>query len=666
MPKINILPREIYQLIAAGEVVERPSSIVKEMIENSVDAGAKNITVEIKNGGSTYIRITDDGCGIERDEIRKVFISHATSKISEKEDLDAISTLGFRGEAMASISAVAKVELLTKADGEDFGTRYEISGGEETAFDDAGCPRGTTIVVRDIFFNTPARMKFLKKDVTEGNAVAGIVDRMAISHPEISFRFIRDGKQTLITSGNGELDGAIYSVFGKQVSDALIPIDYSYENMRVTGYVSKPSESRKSRAMQFFFINGRLIKSQTAMAALEQAYKNSIMAGRFPMCVLNIEINPSLVDVNVHPAKIEVRFANEKPIFNLIYYSVKSAVENDRSVKTAQFNASAEDIYNLTDIRINSSKVDFFKKKEETPVQQIFKDKPQSAFSELRSSAIKLISDEKTGKKTEEKSFSNTGESINQKTFDFKIQNINNNKPQINKINLDIEFSENNSDVTDNIQQSAENHCKNASVSEILENSVTADDEKSVSFRLIGEAFKTYLIAEIDNELYFIDKHAAHERMNYEQFKAQSTVEVQMLLSPVAVNLSRDEFSVICENAELLVQCGFETEPFGESTIAVRAIPSLVGDADVSDLITEIAQKLLEHKTDITPDKIDWIYHSASCRSAVKAGDKTTPQEQELFIKKLLSMPQIRFCPHGRPVFIKISKYDIEKQFGRV
>lgn len=666
MPKINILPREIYQLIAAGEVVERPSSIVKEMIENSVDAGAKNITVEIKNGGSTYIRITDDGCGIERDEIRKVFISHATSKISEKEDLDAISTLGFRGEAMASISAVAKVELLTKADGEDFGTRYEISGGEETAFDDAGCSRGTTIVVRDIFFNTPARMKFLKKDVTEGNAVAGIVDRMAISHPEISFRFIRDGKQTLITSGNGELDGAIYSVFGKQVSDALIPIDYSYENMRVTGYVSKPSESRKSRAMQFFFINGRLIKSQTAMAALEQAYKNSIMAGRFPMCVLNIEINPSLVDVNVHPAKIEVRFANEKPIFNLIYYSVKSAVENDRSVKTAQFNASAEDIYNLTDIRINSSKVDFFKKKEETPVQQIFKDKPQSAFSELRSSAIKLISDEKTGKKTEEKSFSNTGESINQKTFDFKIQNINNNKPQINKINLDIEFSENNSDVTDNIQQSAENHCKNASVSEIQENSVTADDEKSVSFRLIGEAFKTYLIAEIDNELYFIDKHAAHERMNYEQFKAQSTVEVQMLLSPVAVNLSRDEFSVICENAELLVQCGFETEPFGESTIAVRAIPSLVGDADVSDLITEIAQKLLEHKTDITPDKIDWIYHSASCRGAVKAGDKTTPQEQELFIKKLLSMPQIRFCPHGRPVFIKISKYDIEKQFGRV
>ncbi len=631
MPNINILPKEIYQLIAAGEVVERPSSIVKEMIENSVDAGAEHITVEIKNGGSTYVRITDDGCGIEREQVKKVFISHATSKISNADDLNAIGTLGFRGEAMASISAVAKVELLTKADSEDVGTRYEIAGGEEISIDDAGCPKGTTIVVRDIFFNTPARMKFLKKDVTEGNAVAGIVDRMAISHPEISFRFIRDGKQTLITSGNGDLKSAIYSVFGREVSESLIDVDYTYDNMRVSGYVSKPTASRKSRAMQFFFINHRLVKSATAMAALEQAYKNSIMVGRFPMCVLNIELNPALVDVNVHPAKIEVRFANEKPIFDLIYYGVKSSVEADRSVKEADFSPKLEQIYD-TPSKVNktyTSKIDFFKKKEEPPVQQSFRIQPREEFFQ--------------------KSSSSTLHAPRASYF------------------LDVEYE----DKVEEIPKAEEVHIeevKPAALEEVQESPVTCDekDNKNIDFKLIGEAFKTYLIVEIENELYFIDKHAAHERMNYEQFKAHATVETQMLLSPVAVNLSKDEYTALCDNMDLLSQCGFEAEPFGDSAVIVRAVPSLVGDSDVKDLICEIAEKLLEHKTDITPDKIDWIYHSASCRGAVKAGDNTSPEEQRLFVAKLLSMPNIRFCPHGRPVFIKISKYDIEKQFGRV
>ncbi len=632
MPVINVLPKEIFQLIAAGEVVERPSSIVKEMIENSVDAGAKHITVEIKNGGSTYVRITDDGCGIEREQVKKVFVSHATSKISSADDLNAIGTLGFRGEAMASISAVAKVELLTKADGEDVGTRYEIAGGEEISLDDAGCPEGTTIVVRDIFFNTPARMKFLKKDVTEGNSVAGIVDRMAISHPEISFRFIRDGKQTLITSGNGDLKSAIYSVFGREVSESLIDVDYSYDNMRVTGYVSKPTASRKSRAMQFFFINSRLVKSATAMAALEQAYKNSIMVGRFPMCVLNIELNPALVDVNVHPAKIEVRFANEKPIFDLIYYGVKSAVEADRSVKEADFSPKIEDIYD-TPSKVNktySTKLDFFKKKEEPPVQQTFKIQPSEEFFQSSKSTLHA--------------------------------------PKA-AYNLDVEYEDDyeQKKTVEVINEEVHIETVNAETA-ISDEAVAVDEDKNdnIDFKLIGEAFKTYLIVEIENELYFVDKHAAHERMNYEQFKAQATVEIQMLLSPVAVNLAKDEYNALCENMDLLNQCGFEAEPFGDSAVIVRAVPSLVGDSDVKDLICEIAEKLLEHKTDITPDKIDWIYHSASCRGAVKAGDNTTPEEQRLFVAKLLSMPNIRFCPHGRPVFIKISKYDIEKQFGRV
>ena len=626
MARINVLPKEIYQLIAAGEVVERPSSVVKEMIENSLDARAKNITLEIKNGGSTYIRITDDGCGIERDDVRKVFISHATSKISKKDDLNSIATLGFRGEAMASISA----------ENEEIGTRYEIAGGEELEFDDAGCPNGTTIVVRDIFFNTPARMKFLKKDVTEGNQVAGIVDRMAISHPEISFRFIRDGKQILITSGNGDLKSTVYSVLGKEMSDSLMSVDYSFNDMRITGFVSKPTASRKSRAGQYFYINNRIVKSKTAMAALEQAYKNTIMVGRFPACVLNIELNPAQVDVNVHPAKTEVRFANEKPIFDLVYYAVKTAIENDRTVKEVEFKENpiyrqeSKNVYQNNDNKSFQAKFDFFKKKDEPPSQQVIKTKPREDFWQVEAPKpeYKIARDEKP-------------------------------KP---RVDINIEYEE--------PEEISTAKSKDAPKERDIEKVVITDEKDNENvipnFKLIGEAFKTYLIVEIENELYFIDKHAAHERMNFERFKAQATVETQMLLAPVVVNLTKDEFIAISENVELIKKCGFELEEFGESQIIVRAIPSLVDGDSVKDLMLEIAQKLLEHKTDILPDKIDWIYHSASCRGAVKAGDYTSRQEQEMFVKKLLSMPNIRFCPHGRPVFIKMSKYDIEKQFGRV
>lgn len=636
MARINVLPKEIYQLIAAGEVVERPSSVVKEMIENSLDAGAKNITLEIKNGGSTYIRITDDGCGIERDDVRKVFISHATSKISKKDDLNSIATLGFRGEAMASISAVSKVELLTKAENEEIGTRYEIAGGEELEFDDAGCPNGTTIVVRDIFFNTPARMKFLKKDVTEGNQVAGIVDRMAISHPEISFRFIRDGKQVLITSGNGDLKSTVYSVLGKEMSDSLMSVDYSFNDMRITGFVSKPTASRKSRAGQYFYINNRIVKSKTAMAALEQAYKNTIMVGRFPACVLNIELNPAQVDVNVHPAKTEVRFANEKPIFDLVYYAVKTAIENDRTVKEVEFKENpiyrqeSKNIYQNNDNKSFQAKFDFFKKKDEPPSQQVIKTKPRENFWQVEAPKpeYKIARDE---------------------------------KPKA-RVDIDIEYEE----PEENSTAKSEDAPKQRDIEKVVITDEKDNENFIPNFKLIGEAFKTYLIVEIENELYFIDKHAAHERMNFERFKAQATVETQMLLAPVVVNLTKDEFIAISENVELIKKCGFELEEFGESQIIVRAIPSLVDGDSVKDLMLEIAQKLLEHKTDILPDKIDWIYHSASCRGAVKAGDYTSRQEQEMFVKKLLSMPNIRFCPHGRPVFIKMSKYDIEKQFGRV
>lgn len=682
MPEINILPKEVYQLIAAGEVVERPSSVVKEMIENSVDAGATHITVETKHGGSTYIRITDDGCGIARDQVKKVFISHATSKIKMQEDLNAIGTLGFRGEAMASISAVSKVELLTRADGEPNGTRYEIAGGEEKDLSDAGCPKGTTIVVRDIFYNTPARMKFLKKDVTEGNAVAAIVDSMAISHPEISFRFIRDSKQVLITSGNGDLKSTAYSVFGRDFSSALIPVDYSVNNMRVTGLVTKPFASRKSRAMQYFFINSRLVKSKTAMAALEQAYKNSIMVGRFPGCILNIECDTSFVDVNVHPAKIEVRFANERPVFELIYYGVKSAIQAGDSPKVAEFKPSRQTQPTA------SGKLDFFMKEEDKPKQMTFKQQsnPDLFWNVAASTPNKYNENVKfdSGSNAEVENLNNKPETkietndadepnYSQQSGDGKIggkfhgslgsisfENVENTSlPTVQS--KETESPQDNGSADDKADTQPVSGENEPSIAE--KNAPTAPEIPD--FKVVGEAFKTYIIVEIDNALYFIDKHAAHERMNYEKLKSGTVINSQILISPVVVNLAKDEYGAVCENLDLYKKCGFEIEDFGNSSVIVRECPSILDGEDIKDLVCETAAKLLDGKTDITPEQMDWIFHSTSCRAAVKAGDYTSPYERELFVKKLLSMPNIRYCPHGRPVMIKMSKYDIEKQFGR-
>lgn len=623
MPEINILPKEVYQLIAAGEVVERPSSVIKEMIENSIDAGAKSITVEIKNGGTTYMRITDDGCGIAKSEVKKVFIPHATSKIKYSEDLDKIATLGFRGEAMASIAAVAKVQLLTRTPDEEVGTRYEIAGSQEIEFCEAGCPVGTTICVADIFFNTPARMKFLKKDVTEANAVASVVEKIAVSHPEISFRFIRDGKQTLITSGNGELKDAIYSVFGREFAQSLIPVDYTNNNMRVSGFVTKPSMSRKSRGMQFFFINSRLVKTQTAMAALEQAYRNSIMVGKYPGCVLNIECDSSFVDVNVHPAKIEVRFANEKPVFDLVYYATKSAIEAGDTPVEMRFNKN-----------VQKPAQDFWAKPE-PPVQTTFTHTEKEDFDDAWSVSA----------------------SVGGKDYFSKKEIANESPTQKFSLNIsEIMKAEND-----------EASVQEAKIDEPTEQNIDNASQTCIpDFKLIGEVFKTYILIEMESSLYIIDKHAAHERMNFEKLKSSLEINSQVLLSPVTVRLSADEYNTVLQNIDLYTKCGFFIEDFGNSTVIVRECPSILDGEDVAGLIEETAEKLLDGKTDITPDKLDWILHSASCRAAVKAGDYTSRYEMEIFVKKLLANPDIRYCPHGRPVMIKLSRYDIEKQFGRV
>lgn len=647
MPQIHILPKSVYQLIAAGEVVERPASAIKEMVENSIDAGATRITVEIQHGGSTYMRITDDGCGIARADVPKVFISHATSKIATEEDLNAIGTLGFRGEAMASIGAVARVELLTRTAEAQVGTRYAIAGGEEQSCDDAGCPVGTTVVVRDLFFNTPARMKFLKKDVTEGNAVAGVLDAMALSHPEIAFRLIRDGKQTLVTPGNKDLKSTVYSVFGRELTQSLIPVHYSYNGMELEGYVSSPHASRKSRAMQYFFINGRLVKSRTALAALEQAYKNSMMVGRFPACVLNMTVNTALVDVNVHPAKIEVRFANEKPVFDLVYYGVKTAIETGDSVKEVTFGgAPAADQVGRAypPVGSRSAKIDFFRKKGES-VQTVLQTAPRTDFWQTAQAGVPYRTAPQGEVPVQQASEQSTA----------PVQ-----QPETEKITQPSPAVPANENAEPEAAATPPAEIAPAPAVQVVD-----EDQKAPVFRVVGEAFKTYILVEIENNLYYIDKHAAHERMNFEALRRGAEIHSQLLLAPVTVRLNKAELSAIEEHLDLLQKGGFEVEIFGTDAVLVRAVPAMLDGADIADLICEIAEKLLEHKTDIEPEKLDWIFHSTACRAAVKAGDVTSPAEQRLFVEKLLSMPDIRYCPHGRPVMIKVSRYEIEKQFGR-
>lgn len=669
MPEINILPKHLAELIAAGEVVERPASIVKEIMENAIDAGADKITLEIQRGGITYIRITDNGCGIDRENVRKAFISHATSKIANENDLNSILTLGFRGEALASIAAVSRVEMMTRAKGEEIGTRYCIEGGEEILVDDAGCPEGTTLIVRDIFYNTPARMKFLKKDVTEANAVAGVVDRIALSHPEVSIRFIRDGKDALFTTGDGRLESTIHSVLGKDFASTLIPAEYELDGIKVSGFVSKPFSARPNRTMQFFFLNNRFIKTRTGLVALEEAYKNQIMAGKFPACVLNIQANAQSVDVNVHPAKTEVRFANEKLIFNAVYYCAKSALtEGDSRVqaniqhKSNQFvqkqympqpvNGQQIKIYEQQLEKV--SKDDFWQKTtaeefSKVPVQQVRE--PVKTVNVLRDDSV------------------------------FRVQkdevNLIPSAPVIKKeekIEIKEEIIPVTEIVTEIIPEETKQEVKLPEPVVIREEEVVTfetEQEKEIPevepYRVIGEAFKTYILVEQGEKLLLIDKHAAHERMLFEQYRAsQNDIETQMLLVPVTVTLSKEEYSAVLDNLEVLSKAGYSVEDFGSGMVILNECPTAVADADLAGVVMELAGYLADNRKELIPEKLDWIYHSTACRAAIKAGHKTTAFELNSFVEKLLNNPDIRYCPHGRPVLIELTKRGIEKNFGRI
>lgn len=655
MGKVNVLEKHIAELIAAGEVIERPSSVIKELVENSIDAGAKSITVEIKNGGITFMRVADSGEGISRDDIGKAFLRHATSKIAKKDDLDKIATLGFRGEALASIAAVARVEVLTRTAYDEAGTRYIIEGGEEKIIEDAGCPKGTTFIVRDLFYNVPARMKFLKKDVSEANAVAALIDRIALSHPEISVRFIRDGRETLHTPGNGDLKSCIYSVYKKEFTSGLLEVNYTLNGLGLSGFVSKPVYARASRGMQHFFINGRYVKSRTMQAALEEAFKGSVMVGKFPSCVLFLTLPCDMVDVNVHPSKTEVRFVNERIVFDIVYHGAKTAVladsERPEFKLPDRFNSSVAQPKINEELKIEpvQTKIPLDIKREDkrfTPSASenaAFKSNPAFTGDYGKSLVSEKVTPYKTNDNTKEKS------AVKQ-----RLDDIIEDEPVVTQ-----------PDISNIIAPKAEK--KAAEINTVTEEKQTAPEPEEVkTFRLAGEIFDTYILVETDSEVIIIDKHAAHERLIYEKLKAGSASSAQYLFSPVTVTLEKAEYNAVIENSGLLSKAGFETEDFGSGTIIVRACPMELSDTDVGEAIVEIAGKLVSGKRDITTEKLDWIYHSVSCRSAVKAGDKSSAEELCALVKELYENPDVKSCPHGRPIFYSLKRREIEKQFGRV
>lgn len=629
MPKINLLPKEVAELIAAGEVVERPASVIKELVENSIDAGANNITVEINRGGIAYLRITDNGCGIEHGDVPTAFLRHATSKIKGDADLNAIATLGFRGEALAAISSVSKAEIFTKTKDSELGTHYIIEGGEEKLYEEAGCPDGTTIIIRDIFYNTPARMKFLKKDVSEANAAAAVVDRIALSHPEIAFKFIRDGKQTLNTAGDNKLNGTVYSVLGREFAGTLIPVSGEMERIAVSGLTCKPVSCRPTRNYQFVFLNGRLVRSGTVTAAAEQAYKNSAMIGKFPGFVLYLTVPFDTVDVNVHPAKTEVRFSDERRIFDAVYSAVKNALTAGDTRPVVKFK---EPVFNP-----------FERLKTEEYRQEIIKE--QTVAEKAYPKEISLHNN---------KNFA-TLRSPTRPAFVDNYSTVGPHGEKIEPVN-----PENLHPVQKFEKATSPLPKKEASVD------ITTDiEEERPDIILIGEAFLTYIIVQMGDSVYMIDKHAAHERILFNELKSKQGVSVQALLTPVTALLPREEYSAVIQNTDELFKAGFEIEDFGNSTVRILSVPSTLTAADAEALIGELAESLIKnHSAEV--ERLDDLYHTVACKAAIKAGSKTSPTELKKLAERVLYSKDIMYCPHGRPVAFEIKRRELEKQFGRI
>ena len=656
MPKINLLDKSVYELIAAGEVIERPSSVIKELAENSIDAGAASITVEIKRGGISYLRVTDDGCGISHEDIPTAFMRHATSKVYTQDDLDSINTLGFRGEALASVCAVSRVELLTKQREDQLGSIYRIEAGEPVEYDRAGCADGTTIIIRDLFYNTPARLKFLKKDVTEGNYCASVIEKLALSHPGISFRFIRDGRQTMLSSGDGEYYSAVYAVFGKQFAAGLIPVENVYQNTAVTGYVSSPLFTRANRSMQNFFVNGRSVKSPLCCAALEEAFRNTIMVGKFPSCVLCVNTDPSQVDANIHPTKTEVRFTNEKIVFDAVYFAVKNALmgyDESREIKLNTAPARAENIpqperaRSSEPLRTASAQVIeeppktmpipsgrdaviYPQEKREPPKFTLRQETPQPAqFTQPLPAAEQTYMPELVPAKKPEPKETPLSDLpgfafLSEKSFEKKPEHV----PQ-------------------------------------EPDPVIPQERPKEQIRVVGELFKTYIVCESTEGMILIDKHAAHERVNFERLKKGFDSSAQLLMQPEEVYLTPEEFNGMSEYADKLAQVGIIME-FTDGKARVTGLPQMLDKVPPAEIVECIAKIVSQGNTNAEGELFDDMLHTVACKASIRGNEDNDILELQVLAQEVFNNPDIRYCPHGRPVMTQISRKQIERYFGRV
>ncbi len=637
MSQIKILSKDISELIAAGEVIERPASVIKELIENSIDAGAEHITVEIKKGGTVFMRITDDGCGMEYEDVPTAFLRHATSKISEKNDLEHIMTLGFRGEALASVSAVSKVDVITKRKGDEYGTHYITEGSYEKLYEKTGCPEGTTIIIRDLFFNVPVRRNFMKKDVTEGNAVSRIVQKTALSHPEVAFKFIRDGKLEFNSSGDGNIYSAIYAVYGKDFANDMVAVSYSSDGVQIGGFVIKPLYAKSNRTFQNFFVNGRYVKSLICQVALESAYNNMLMTGKFPACILTLNVNPATVDVNIHPSKAEVRFSDEKKISDSVYFAIKNAFLDKGLSYEFKFSKSSDEIP-------DEPKTENF--------SSIFT-KPEDVEKAEQKLSVQI---------DEKKNIPEIPVRYNDDRIDVKRT--------INK-DVFIEAEEDDNDVPEKIEGFSYINTSSFSHSENTENADVQEKlpeliETEKKIHVIGEAFKNYIMAEADDNIIMIDKHAAHERVIFEKLKSENCHQyMQMLISEYKILLSDEQFSEMETNSGSLLNMGFMFDYSQKPYIILKGVPDFLKELDMEEIIPEIAENFVLCKHNPETHAIDDILHTMACKSAIKANDKNDISELQKLAEIVYNSENIRHCPHGRPVMFTMTKNNIERQFKR-
>ena len=669
MPVIRQLSPHVADLIAAGEVVERPASVVKELMENAIDAGASAVTVEIEHGGMTLIRVSDNGGGIPADQAATAFLRHATSKISTEYDLEAIGTLGFRGEALAAISAVSRIDLLTKTADAPLGTALTLEAGVVLSQEEAGCPNGTTMVVRDLFYNTPARLKFMKKDAAEGAAVFAVVQRLALSHPELSVKFIRDGKQELLTPGDGQLKSAVYAVLGRDLALGFAPIQGSGEGMSVSGFASLPACCRGSRSFQHFFVNGRYIKSRTMMAALEEAYQNQKMVGRFPGCVLHLTVKPNAVDVNVHPTKTEVKFQSEQQVFSTVYHAVLSALTRDRTRLQAVLQApKVQDT--VTPNQTSLTFQDVTAAPQAVQPQTGWKAAPtyrpaprQSAQAARPAQAAQTPQRPAPRTKPDIPPQASAGSPFRRVT---PLPSAKEEKP-FAQAAAPVPAQE-----APPVPEAATQPVPAAPASETSSQQAlkapaptpeVASQEQPWLIR--GELFRTYIMVEQGDKVVLIDKHAAHERANFDRLKAADYQPmVQELLSPVTFIPAPEDRTALLEQLPLLARFGFEVEEFGGSALAVRACPDYLDAGDIEDALLELAQRLQVNGAADPAAARDELMHTMACKAAIKGGQKNGSAELEEVVQMVMS-GAVKYCPHGRPVAIELTKYQLEKQFKR-